>query len=189
MVSSVDVFIIPGPAVAIWAAIAPVVIAPAIIVAFVVVPAIVVVFDSPDEFIDDPVVSVLGFLNEGVEHIVVWNDKILVSNVKERVSSFLFGKFVSLFDGKVDQFVPLRIVNRRVSVEVRIPHDFFNDVLVVSIAIVLFAIIVDSHKNLADDVVVLVRHDGVVQDIDVHLPCEFVGIVMEENPCRVSVLF
>ena len=69
---------------------APFVIAPAPFVAIFVVLAVLSVLDSPDECIDDPVVSELGLFNEGLVHLVYWNDIIAVSNFPEEVSSVIF---------------------------------------------------------------------------------------------------
>jgi len=81
---------LPCEALAGWVAIVPITLAPALFVALFVVLAVVSVLDSPDECIDDPVVSELGFFNEGLVHLVYWNDIIAVSNFPEEVSSVIF---------------------------------------------------------------------------------------------------
>jgi len=101
--------------------------------ALAVVLAVVSVLDSPDECIDDPVVSELGFFNEGLVDLVYWNDIIAVSNIPEVVSSVLFGEVFSVVDGKVDHVVPLFIVNHQVAVLVSMTHDLLNDAIVVPI--------------------------------------------------------
>jgi len=154
------------PALALIVAVAPVVIAPAVFVApLFVVLAVVSVLDSPDECIDDPVVSERGGSNEGLVHLFCWNDIIAVSNYPEEVSSVLFGKVFSVVDGKVDHVVPFTIVNHLVAVLVNMAHDCFNDVFVVS----TFIGFVDSLFNSADDEVGAI-YDDVLEVLEVQNP-------------------